>query len=213
MSLQLPIQVLREPARAELLLQPLRARILIEAREPVSAAEVARRLGETPQKVNYHVTTLVEAGLLLPAGERRRRNLVERRYRASARRYVLSPELLGSLGIAPAGVSDADAFSAARLLGLTALVQEEVAGSVRAAADAAEAEAREVPTLSLDAELAFASEADRAGFARALEEAFLELAARWAAPADGEAARPYRLVAACYPLPRPTGSETTEEEP
>lgn len=197
------IQVIREPAQAELLLHPLRAKVLAEARTPSSAAEIARRLGEPPQKVNYHVGALAGGGLLELVEERRRGNLLERRYRATARRYLLSHSVLGSLGIAPAGVSEPDAFSAARLLGLLALAQEEVAAAVRTAAEAPRAGSSPVPTLSLDAEIHFASGAQRARFASELEEAVRELAARYGGAADMGASsdsRPFRLILGCYPL-------------
>lgn len=83
--------------RAVVLLQPLRLQLLSLARLPVSATELGRRLGLSRQKVNYHVSALAAAGFLRPAGTRRRRNLVERRYRASAWSYALHPSLLGPL--------------------------------------------------------------------------------------------------------------------
>jgi DNA-binding transcriptional ArsR family regulator len=64
-----PVEPVEEARRAELLLHPLRQRILSEAREASTAAEIARRVGLPPQKVNYHVRTLAAAGFLHPAGE------------------------------------------------------------------------------------------------------------------------------------------------
>ncbi|HUH12408.1 MAG TPA: helix-turn-helix domain-containing protein [Longimicrobiales bacterium] len=215
----LPVEIVREPARAELLLHPLRNRILVETREPASASEVARRLGEGAQKVGYHVNALVDAGFLLPAGERRVRNLVERRYRATARRYALAPEVLGTLGLTPPGVAEGEAFSAARLLGLTALVQEEVAASVRQAVrgPGPTEDPDRIPTLSLDVELAFDSRAARARFAAELEDAVATLARRYAPPTSpdpvGPVRRLYRLVVGCYPLPRAAaGAAPTPED-
>lgn len=210
------IEVVRNRERAGVLLHPLRLRILEEAQRPVSAAEVARRIGETPQKVNYHVGTLADAGFLRLEGERRKRNLVERRYRATARHYAFSPDVLGSLGPSASGVSGADAFSAARLLGLTALVQEELGAVLRQAAaetatawadagsagagdgSAPEAAAGEVPTLSLDAEVRFRSAGERARFAEEVQRAVVDVAARYA---GGGHDRTYRLVLGCYPVP------------
>ena len=99
-----------EVGRAELLLHPLRQRILYEAYEASTAAEIARRVGLSPQRVNYHVRTLVDAGLLQPAGESLKRNLVEKRYRASARSYLLLPQILGD--VSPVARGEAERFSA-----------------------------------------------------------------------------------------------------
>ncbi len=68
------------------------------AREPICAAELARRLALPRQRVNYHVRELERAGFLRPAGRQRKRNWIEQRYVATARSYVLSPEILGPLG-------------------------------------------------------------------------------------------------------------------
>lgn len=191
----------------------MRLRILERATEPASAAEIGRAMDEKPQKVNYHVKLLADAGFLRPAGERRRGNLIERRYRATARRYVFSPSVLGEMGLAAAPVDAADAFSAARLLGLTALVQQELGEAMREAAEMAGA----VPTLSVDAEVVLRSAADRARFARELQGALLEVITRYAEPHEGPVAAPaaaYRIVLGGYPLPRGgrrADVESTEE--
>lgn len=62
--------------QAGALLNPLRAEILAALREPGSAGEVARRLGDVPQKINYHVKELERVGLVRRVATRRRRNLV-----------------------------------------------------------------------------------------------------------------------------------------
>lgn len=208
-----PLLTVRDPERAALLLHPLRLRILEAAREAASATEIARRIGETPQKVNYHVGTLADADLLHLVEERRRRNLVERRYQAAARHYRIAPEALGELGL-PAGapVDPGQALSAARLLGLTALVQEELGSTLR---EAHQAGARSIPTLSLDAEVRFASAEERARFAARLRSAVLEVVAAHAAGGGGW---PFRLVLGCYPLPTnlglsPPGADAPGFEP
>lgn len=211
------LEPVEEAGRAELLLHPLRQRILAEAREVSTAAEIARRIGEPPQKVNYHVRTLVDAGFLEPAGEGRVRNLVEKRYRASARSYLLLPRILGEMS--PAPLSEADRFSATFLLHLTALLQEELAVWLEAEGSGEES----VPTLSMEAELRFDSSEQRAAFAEALQKAVTEAIGRHAAPARDEEGRTrpgraYRLVVGCYPVPdrenpRHADPELAEPEP
>jgi hypothetical protein len=141
----------------------------------------------------------VKAGFLKPAGRRMRRNLVERQYVATARSYVLAPQILGPVA---AGVQ-ADAFSASYLLGLTSLAQQELTDVW----EAASAAGVRVLTMSLMSEVRFASAAQRAEFAQALTDAVTEVVARHTNPfrtPSGEASegRPYRLVLGCYPIPR-----------
>jgi DNA-binding transcriptional ArsR family regulator len=92
------VEAIVDGRRAALLVQhPLRPRILSLAREPISATAIASALGETRQRVNYHVRQLRRAGFLRAAGRRRRRGLTEVRYVASARAYVLSPAIAGAV--------------------------------------------------------------------------------------------------------------------
>lgn len=195
------VDLVRDPARAAALLyHPLRLRILAALLEPDSATGVARRMNLPRQTVNYHVRELARARLLARAGRRRRRHLYEQCYVATARGYVLSPELLGKLAADPAQV--ADAFSAKYLLGLASKVQAELARS----ADLAAAAGKRLATLSINTELRFTSPEQRAAFTEGLQRAVVEVAARHSAPftkADGSPAegRPYRLVVGCYPMP------------
>src|SRR6202142_1619142 len=117
--------------RASALLHPLRLRILDALREPDSAAGLARRLRLPRQKVNYHVRELARNHFLERAGQRRRRNMIERRYRTTAQGYILSPELLGRLGSSLPQAEDA--FSASYLLGVLALAQSELGRARREA--------------------------------------------------------------------------------
>lgn len=189
-----------EVPRAATLLDPLRLRILDALREPDSAAGVARRLRLPRQKVNYHVRELARARFLQRAGQRRRRNMIERRYRAAAQGYILSPELLGRLGV-PREKAE-DAFSAATLLGLMSLAQAEAGRASREAA----AQGKRLATLSLNSELRFESAEQRARFAEHLRAAVVDAIGTYASPytmEDGTAGRgrPYRLVLGCYPIP------------
>lgn len=107
------IDVLQEASQVAVLLHhPLRLKILGALLEPDSAAGVARRMNLPRQTVNYHVRALAGARLLVRAGQRRRRCLIERLYVATARRYMLSPDLLGPLAAVPVQITDAPSDSA-----------------------------------------------------------------------------------------------------
>jgi DNA-binding transcriptional ArsR family regulator len=195
------LDMVSEPAHAAVLLHhPLRLKILAALLEPDSATGVARRMKLPRQTVNYHVRELARARFLARAGRRRRRHLFEQCYVATARGYVLSPELLGKLAADPAQV--ADTFSAKYLLGLASKLQAELARSAELAAAAG----KRLATLSINSELRFTSPEQRATFTAELQRAIVELAGRHSSPfttAEGAPAegRPFRLVVGCYPIP------------
>src|SRR5215471_1663063 len=100
-EVQAPVEVLDAAETAAAVLDPARLRILTALRDPDSSAGVARSLGLPRQRVGHHVRALEAAGLLTCVGERRKRNCVERLLQATARSYVLAPQLLGQLGLSP----------------------------------------------------------------------------------------------------------------
>lgn len=205
------LDLVREPAQAAALLHhPLRLKILTALLEPDSATGVARRMKLPRQTVNYHVQELARARFLARAGRRRRRHLFEQCYVATARGYVLSPELLGKLAADPAQV--ADKFSAKYLQGLASKVQSELARSAELAAAAG----KRLATLSINTELRFTSPEQRAAFTEALQRAIVEVAGRHSSPfanSDGAPAegRPFRLVVGCYPIPPAKDLESTPQ--
>ena len=182
-----PLHILGEPETAITLLKEPRRKILEMVQErPLTAAELAERLGESRQRIGYHVRQLSTAGLLKETSRARRGSVLERRYTASARGYGLSPDLLGPLA---AGVDGGDAASAAHLLGSLHEVQREVA----AALDRGASDGRRVPTLTLSTKVRFQDAAQRGAFAAALKEALTRVLAEHAlphaAPADGASAQ------------------------
>src|SRR6202044_1358024 len=186
--------------RASALLHPLRLRILDALREPDSASGLARRFRLPRQKMNYHMRELARTNFLERAGQRRRRNMIERKYRTTAQGYILSPELLGKLGLTLPQAEDA--FSAAYLLGFLALAQSELGQATREAAQ----QNKPLATLSVTSELRFENAEQRAKFAAELRRVLLETVGRYASPYtrdDGSpgSGRPYWLILGCYPIP------------
>lgn len=164
--------VIDEPRVAAAALDPIRRRVLCALREPGSATTVAAAIGETRQKVNYHLRALEELGLVQLVEDRQRRGLTERVVVASARAYVLSPEVLGDSAADPKGV---DQLSSNYVLALASRAVREVADLARRAQRAD----KPLATLALDTDIRFASVADRADFTRDLTSAIAELAARY----------------------------------
>ena len=184
--------------QAEALLDPLRSRILTLAREAISATELGVLLALPRQRVNYHVRQLARAGLLKRAGRRRKRNMFEQRYVASAKGYVISPELLGNAGADWRSVSDAS--SAGYLLALCSQMQSDLARASRGAG----LQGRRLAALSIKSQFRFESPEQRERFTRELKEAVVAVIARFTTPnqtPSGKPApgRPFRLVLGCYP--------------
>jgi len=194
-----------DPARAADILHPLRLEILRLAGEPISASELAPRLKLSRQRVNYHVRRLARDGFLRRAGQRRRRNMIEQRYVASARALLLSPDLLGAVGADWRRVGDP--ASAEYLLALGCQMESDLIRVWREGETSGKAAA----TQSLKSQFRFESAQQRERFTRALEEAVVRVVTEHTSPnlrSDGTAApgRPYRLVLGCYPyLPRESG--------
>ena len=185
--------------RASALLHPLRLRLLALAREPASASEMAARLGLPRQRVGYHVRLLARAGFLRRAGRRRKRNMVEQRYRAAARAFVLAPEILGPLEADWRQVEDAG--SAAYLLALTEQVRSDLARAWQRSGK----RGKDLAAISVKSQFRFGSPEERERFARDLREAVVRVIAERTSPnlrpngspAPGE---PWRLVLGCYPV-------------
>lgn len=189
----LDVEVIEEPAAAVAALEPVRAAILAALAEPGSATSVAAALELPRQKVNYHLRTLEQHGLVELVEERPRRGLTERVVRATARGYVVSPGALGRSGADP---DRTDRLSTRYLVAVAARLVREV-GLLARRADAA---GRRLPTLTIDTEIRFASAAQRAAFTAELTRAVTALAAEYhdETAADG---RWHRLVVAAHPKP------------
>lgn len=190
-----PIHVLPGHDEAAMLLHPLRRRLLDAFRQPSSAAEVARRVGEPRQRVGHHVRELESRGLLVAAGERRTGNFVEKLLRSSARSYVISPDALGELAPDPDTIEDR--VSSTYLLATAARTLGDVA-DLRRRADAA---GQRLATLTLESEVRFASPADQAGYARELAETLQRLAAKYHDD-EAEGGRTFRFTVAGHPAVR-----------
>ncbi len=190
--MQVAVDLIQTPARAASLLQPRRLQILETLREPGSAASAARALGWPRQRVSYHVKELERHGYLRQVGERRKRNCVERLMQATARRYLVSPQALGVLGLTPEEVEDR--FSNAYLVALASQMSRDVAeleGRARSAG-------KRLATLSIESEVRFASPKDQRAFATDLTEAIKKIVAKYH---DGQATdgRRFRVVLGAHP--------------
>ena len=185
------VRTISDPVELQALAHPLRVRILDELREPDSAAAVARRLGEARQKVNYHLKELERSGLVVRTGERRNGNFVESLYRTSARTLVVLPR--AAWGDPRRLAAMADQLSLENLVN----VGERLARDAAVLLDRAAFDGAEIASAAVEADLHFASEAERAAFLDEYLAAIGGLVKKYGTKAGA----PYRVAVAVYPNP------------
>lgn len=191
-SAQAAVEIVREPERALALLDPERARVLRALRTaPDSAAGLARRLGESRQRLNYHLRRLEDAGVVELHEERRRRGQVERVLRPVARAFVLDPGALGELAGEPE--QSGDRFSATYLIAVAARAIRELA----ALRDRATSQRKRLASATIDASVRLAAPADFTAFMNDLTAAVADVIARHHA----DSGRDFRVIAASYQRP------------
>lgn len=188
-------KVITDWETAATLLDPVRRQILERLSEPDSAAGVARFLGLPRQKVAYHVRELERSGLVDQVEERKRGNCVERVVRACARRFVISPEVLGGLGL-----SEADAMDKLSSDYLVAVAAQTIR-DVSALREKAQAAGQPLPTLTLQLDLRFGTAQARSAFASELTEFLAAAVQRYHQP-EATGGRTYRFNVTGYPAPQ-----------
>lgn len=146
-------------------------------------------LGQSPQRVYYHVKKLLDAGLVAQVSERRVRGIHEGIYQATAQSYWLSPRLVGRIG--PRRVQDE--LSLGFLLHLVEDVQSDLAELDRTSTA--------LPTLGVSGQIRLPA-GNRKAFLDDLRATLQELFARHGG-AEGDT---FRLAVACYPA-RPEDKE------
>jgi DNA-binding transcriptional ArsR family regulator len=196
----LDVEVIDDPEAAAVAVEPVKSRLLAALVEPASAATLAARLGIPRQKVNYHLRSLEDYGLVRIREERLWGGLTERVMIASAASYVVSPAALGPIAADPG--RGTDRLSASYLIALAARIVREVSGLMRKAREADKA----LATLSLDTEVHFKSAADRAAFSQELTAAVTTLVSRYH-DTTTPGGRRHRLVIVAHPLPSEADSK------
>ena len=187
------VEVIEDPAAAAIAVEPVKSQLLAALAEPASAAALAARLRIPRQKVNYHLRSLEDHGLVRVSEERLWGGLTERVMVATAASYIVSPAALGPAAADPQ--RDADRLSASYLIALAARIVREVSSLIRRAGEAGKA----LATLSIDTEIRFKSAADRAAFTHELTQAVTTLVSRYH-DATAPEARPHRLVIVAHPI-------------
>jgi DNA-binding transcriptional ArsR family regulator len=186
------VAVIEDPAAAEVSLDPIRSRLLAELAVPGSATMLAGKVGLPRQKVNYHLRTLEQHGLVELVEERRKGNVTERMLQATAASYVISPSAMAA--VAPDPSRAPDRSSARWLLAVAARLVRDVGELITGATKAR----HRVATFTIDGEVRFAHAADRAAFAEELTVAITQLVGRYH-DEDAPGGRSHRVIVAVHP--------------
>jgi DNA-binding transcriptional ArsR family regulator len=185
------VHFIEQADEAAEVLKPIRIEILSRLSRPRTCPELAKELGMTTQKVNYHMNVLKEAGLVNLVEERRKRGTMEGVYQAVAKSYWFSPRLVTQLGDR---ARTRDQASLAYLLQLAEDLQVDIGHMIE------REETGLTPSLGVNAQIQLRDDTDRARFLAEIKEIFSHLAQTYggsgdAMPNDGEC---YRLMLACY---------------
>lgn len=186
------LDIIDDPKRARVALQPIRLRLLHLLERPQSAPQLAKAMGMPRQRLLYHLRTL-EAQRLVEAhdhGTVGRR--IDRSYVRTATSYAIAPKTMGGVAVDTRTV--ADAFSSAYLSAVAGRALNDLAALSRAAS----ARGKRVPTITLETAVRFATPADQQRFADELTTALTTLAARYHRP-DATTGRTFRVFACGYP--------------
>ena|ERR1700731_2175343 len=165
------VDVIEDRRAAEVSLHPVRSRMLAELVSGGTATSVAKELGLSRQKANYHLRTLEDNGLVALVEERRIRNTTERVMQSTARSYVISPAALSE--VAPNPDRAPDQLSARWLLALAGRLVQELGILIRRS----KAAKQPLASFGIDAEIDFATAKDRAIFVAQLTESIDHLIA------------------------------------
>ena len=190
-----PSALLDDLDTALLALAPVRRRILTALTEPASAAGLAEQLGLPRQNIGYHLNALEAAGLVQLAGERRKRGFTERLF-VAAQNHVFDPAMMQAPPD-PDAVEAQDRHAADHQIATASTLVRDVARMRQAA----EAEGARLLTLTVEADVTFATPADFDTFTEDVSAAVAAIARRYASPAG----RRYRLTAVAHPaVAKPT---------
>lgn len=201
------IQLVRQPEQAVALLDPERLRLVEALAElPDSASGLARRLGEKRQRLNYHLRTLQEAGLVEVVHEKTRGNSKERVLRPVARNFVLDPGAAGTLGECEPEEAG-DRFSADYLVALASRAIRELSALLFRSRTSH----TRLATASVNTTLKLGSPADFSAFAEDLAQAIAGVVARHHNE-EASGGRWFRVVSGAYPGPKPQKHTNREKE-
>jgi len=200
------VHFIEQAEEASEVLKPARIEILSRLSRPRTCPELAKELGMTTQKVNYHMKVLKLAGLVHLVDERRKRGTMEGVYQAVAKSFWFSPRLVTQLGDR---ARTRDQASLAYLMQLAEDLQVDIGHMIEREGSAL------TPSLGVNAQIQLSDENDRARFLNEIKEIFSHLAQKYGGSVESthNDDDSYRLMLACYsPLKEKEGDQNKENE-
>lgn len=199
----LDIEVIDVAETATVALDETRSQLLAGLAKPKSATMLAADFGLPRQRVNYHLRELERHGLVELAEERRKGNMTERLFQATARTYVISPTALAA--VAPDPSRSPDRLSASWMLAVASQLVRDVGELVKGSSRSR----KRLATFTLDVDLRFASTSDRAEFAEELATTVSSLVSKYHHE-GAVGGRDHRLVVAIHPSALPPRDARSE---
>ena len=167
---------------------PFRQKLLAELSVPQSAIHVARKLEMSRQRVGYHMRDLESAGAIACVSRQKARGLTEKLYQAQPMAFASAPDT------ERARMAEQDRFSWSALVNLIGQTLWDLMGLRRAA----DAKGKRLATMAIEAELHFASPAERKAFSEDLLDAVEQVIRKHERP-ETEETRGFRLILGAYP--------------
>lgn len=189
--------IVTEPEQAAALLHPVRSELISLLKEPRSATELSKRMNDSAQRINYHLKALEKVGLVVRAGTRNVRNLVEVLYVSAGRSFLLSD----SLGLSSDTIKKLqDQTALAHVLSLTEKIKRDAISLMEQSED------EEIPSAVMEMELALSDIEHRNAFLQEYADMLTTLIQKHHRPNE-ENAEMYHVSMAMYP--KPEGGGTT----
>jgi DNA-binding transcriptional ArsR family regulator len=189
--------IVSEPEQAAALLHPIRSEIIRLLREPRSATELSKEMNDSAQKVNYHLKMLEKVGLVVRAGTRNVRNLVEVLYRSVGKTFLLSD----SLGLSQETIQKLqDQTALAHVLAFTERVKRDAVSLMEQSAD------QEIPSAVMEMEISLSGTAERQAFLQDYTNMLTQLIKKHHDPKKLES-KTFHVSMTMYP--KPEGGGTT----
>jgi DNA-binding transcriptional ArsR family regulator len=189
--------IVSEPEQAAALLHPVRSEIISLLKEPRSATELSKVMNDSAQKVNYHLKALEKVGLVMRAGTRNVRNLVEVLYRSAGKTFLLSD----SLGLSQETIQKLQNQTAlAHVLSLTEKIKRDAVSLME------EVESEEIPSAVMEMELSLLGVEERQAFLQDYANMLSDLIIKHHDPKQGKS-RKFHVSMAMYPKPEGGGTK------
>lgn len=188
--------IVTEPQQAAALLHPVRSEIISLLKEPRSATELSKEMNDSAQKVNYHLKALEKVGLVVRAGTRNVRNLVEVLYRSAGKTFLLSD----SLGLSQETMKKLqDQTALAHVLSLTEKIKRDAVSLMEQVED------EEIPSAVMQMELSLSGVENRNAFLQDYADMLTALIQKHHKPKEKNA-KSYQVSMAMYPKPEGGGT-------